>query len=91
MAALHYTEVNCTTLYCTYQLLKLPPLRMVLQLENRNCSTNRLIFHILGLLALLPCLVLLILLLVDPLEVVEHAPVVGRLAPGLAPGDDLAA
>ena len=63
---------------------------MVLQLENRNCSTNRFIFHILGLLALLPCLVLLILLLVDPLEVVEHAPVVGRLAPGLAPGDDLA-
>ena len=42
-------------------------------------------------LGLLPRLVLLVVLLVDPLEVVQHPPVVGSLSPGLPPGDDLLA
>ena len=64
---------------------------MILQLEYGDGSTHRFIFHIHGLLGVLPRLVLLVVLLVDPLQMVQHASIVRRLAPGLPPGDDLVA
>lgn len=76
-------------IFSPYQLLKFPPLRMILELEQGDGSTHRLVLHVHSLLGLLPRLVLLVVILVDSLEVVQHPSIVGRLASGLPPGDDL--